>query len=79
MSAWETNAREERFDSEAGTPESSEPAEPPAPPRVVVVSAVVPPGLAGVATISLASLPRESGICRCGACLALPKDIDWLE
>jgi hypothetical protein len=78
MSSRESNAREERFDIEAGTPEPSERSEPP-PPRVVVVSAAVLPGLAGVATISLASLPRDSGICRCGACLALPRDIHWLE
>jgi hypothetical protein len=78
MSERNSNAREERFEIEAGTPEPSQRVELPAP-QVVVVSAVVPPGLAGVATISLASLPRESGICRCGACLTLPKDIHWLE
>lgn len=78
MSARESNAREERLEIEAGTPEPTQRVELP-PPQVVLVSAVVPPGLAGVATISLASSPRESGICRCGACLVLPKDIHWLE
>jgi hypothetical protein len=78
MSAWESNARDERFDIEAGTPETSERGEPPAP-RLVVVSAAISPGLVGVASISLAPPTSESGVCRCGACLALPGDIRWLE
>ena len=78
MSVRESNAREERAEIEAGTPEPAERSELP-PPRVVVVSAAVPPGLAGVATISLASSPGDGGVCRCGACLVLPKDIHWLE
>jgi hypothetical protein len=45
----------------------------------VVVSAAVSPGLVGVATISLAPPPIDAGVCRCGACLALPTDIHWLE
>jgi hypothetical protein len=78
MSARESNARDERFDVEAGTPEPSERHEPLAP-RLVVVSAAISPGLVGVASISLAPPASDSGVCRCGACLALPADIRWLE
>lgn len=63
---------------EVGTPETGERSEPPAP-RLVVVSAAVSPGLVGVASISLAPPATASGVCRCGACLALPADIRWLE
>ena len=69
MSAWESNVPEERFDIEAGTPEPAERGEP-ATPRVVIVSAVVSPGLAGVAAICLAPPSSGRGVCRCGACLA---------
>jgi hypothetical protein len=78
MSVWESNVPEERFDIEAGTPEPAGRSEP-ATLRVVIVSAVASPGLAGVAAISLAPPSGGSGVCRCGACLALPGDIHWLE
>jgi hypothetical protein len=78
MSAWESNARDDRFDVEVGTPESDERSELPAP-RLAVVSAAISPGLVGVASISLAPPAPDSGVCRCGACLALPADIRWLE
>jgi hypothetical protein len=78
MAAWESNARDERFDIEAGTPEPGERSDPP-PPRLVVVSAAISPGLVGVASISLAPPASDGGVCRCGACLALPVDIRWLE
>jgi len=74
MAAWESNARDDGFDWEAGTPEVADRRQP-SREGAVVLSSAVTPGLAGVATISLAS-PRESGVCRCGACLALPEDID---
>jgi hypothetical protein len=77
MSARKSNVREDRFAIEVGTPEPSE--ESATPPPRVVVPAAVPPGLAGVATISLASPPRERGVCRCGACLTLPEEIHWLD
>jgi hypothetical protein len=77
--AWESNAPEDGFDMEAGTPEFAERSEP-APTRTTVHSLPVAPGLMGVATISLASPPREHGVCRCGACLALPDDVDaWFR
>jgi hypothetical protein len=78
MSARESNVRDDRFDIEAGTPECEDRSDPPAP-RLVVVSAAVSPGLAGVASISLAPLAGGSGVCRCGGCLALPTDIRWLK
>ncbi|MBC8024468.1 MAG: hypothetical protein H7Y89_00615 [Steroidobacteraceae bacterium] len=79
MAAWETNAPDDGFDIEAGTPEVSERNES-APERAVASSSASSPGLAGVASISLASPPRESGVCRCGACLNLPDNVDaWFE
>jgi hypothetical protein len=66
------------FGTEAGTPEPGEESGP-ASPRVVVVSAAISPGLAGVATISLSPPPSDAGVCRCGACLTLPRDIHWLD
>jgi hypothetical protein len=77
MATRKSTIQRERFDIEAGTPESTESSEWPSP--CLVVSAVVSPGLAGVATISLATPTIEAGVCRCGACLALPRDIHWLE
>lgn len=71
MSAWDVNAPEDGFDIEAGTPEVAERS------SLAPMSEVpVPTGLVCVATISLAAPPRESGACRCGACLALPASID---
>jgi hypothetical protein len=78
MGVRESSAPEPRLDVEAGTPEPSERSEP-LTPRLVVVSAAISPGLVGVASISLAPPASDSGVCRCGACLALPADIRWLE
>jgi hypothetical protein len=75
MAAWKSNAPDDGFDLDAGTLEVAERGEP-SQQRAVVLLSAVSPGLAGVATISLVSPPRESGLCRCGACLALPEDID---
>lgn len=75
MTYWESNAPGGGFDFEAGTPEVAERGEP-LQERAVVCSPAVSPGLVGVATISLASPPRASGVCQCGACLTLPEDID---
>lgn len=77
MMAFDLSAPEDDFDIEAGMPEVPERSAARAPAQRVAGSA--PPGLAGVATISLASPPRESGVCRCGACLVLPVRIDWME
>jgi hypothetical protein len=77
MTYWESKAPEDDFGIEAGTPEVSERLE--VRTRANDISPVVSPGLAGVATISLASPPRESGACRCGACLVLPDNIDWID
>jgi hypothetical protein len=78
MTSWESNAPANGFEVEAGTPEVAESSEP-ARERAVVRSSRVSPGLAGVATISLASPVRESGVCRCAACLTLPEGIEWLD
>jgi hypothetical protein len=77
MAAWESNASEDGFDIEAGTPEVPDRTEPPS---RVAVSSPVSPGLVCVATISLAPPPRESGMCRCQACLVLPESVDvWFD
>jgi hypothetical protein len=73
--AWESNAPEDGFDIEAGAPEFAQRSES-ASARAPVQSLPPAPGLVGVAAISLASPPRENGVCRCGACLALPDDAD---
>jgi hypothetical protein len=68
MSSRDSNAPDHGFDLKTGTPELSEPAP------------VVSPGLIGVATISLASPPRDNGVCRCPACFALPTKVDdWFD
>ena len=77
MTYFESNAPGDGFDHEAGTPEVAERSEA-APERAIVRSSAISPGLAGVATISLASPVRESGVCRCGACLNVP-EIEWLD
>ena len=83
MSAWEMNAPEDGFDIEAGTPEvsverSSALHLPERDTEIPAMSPIVSPGLIGVATLSLVSPPRETGICRCSACLSIPDDIDEL-
>jgi hypothetical protein len=77
MAFWESNSPGNGFDLEAGTPEVAERSEP-AREHALVRAPPVSPGLVGVATISLASPPRENGVCRCAACLTLP-DIEWLD
>jgi hypothetical protein len=76
MSAWESNASEDGFDTEAGSPEVAESSAPLAAP----VSLAVTPGLAGVAAISLASPPHPSGVCRCRACAKGRDDFEaWFD
>lgn len=76
MSAWESNASNDGFDTEAGSPEIAESREPVAAPMALAVT----PGLAGVATISLASPPHQSGVCRCLACAKGRDDFEaWFD
>jgi hypothetical protein len=79
MSAWESNASDEVFDTETGSPEIAERSEPVKGSAAPTPMAVTP-GLVCVATISLASPPRESGVCRCAACRKGRDDFDaWFD
>jgi hypothetical protein len=80
MSAWESTASQEGFDTETGSPEVAEPGAPVAAPSRTRPTVSVTPGLAGVATISLTTSPHDGGTCRCRACRKGRDDFEaWFD